>query len=343
MSINKGGDFTAPTFKLDIKMIDYIDITKHLDYKDNINWGHLKEEVRYIETNAIRYSLNGCKMLEIWYYPISANLRLKGSIMYYYQGHNFIFEKRGFVEAIKHIGNLLHCNLWDADVEAFEFGAILEVSKKPKFYIQNHREKPKAKLLLNEIPKHKGTFRWWNDSLVKLKMYDAGKNIKIKQGLSMQQILQNEGWNPQGNYLKWEVHYKKPHLLFNNGKVIQLADLVNPRWEEIFKADLLAQYNRLTATKTLMPSSDRKDYSTTDVAIQELAELKINNGYTIKEIKKELYSRINSIPQDILSDSDKKARKREIKKAIDKLNESDVSEWDLHDILYQKIYAIDST
>ena len=48
-----------------------------------------------------------------------------------------------------------------------------------------------------------------------------------------------------------------------------------------------------------------------------------------EELKKMLYAKVNSISDDILSKSDKDARKRQIKKLIDKLEDEPQSKWDL--------------
>ena len=112
-------------------MIDYIKATKHLQSKDNPFLGHCTFEAGY-SSNWKRYYIQGCEKLNIWYNPSFSLLRLEGSIMYYWQGHNFTYNKRDFVSAIKQIGTTLHLNLWDAMIEIFEYGTILEVQTKPK-------------------------------------------------------------------------------------------------------------------------------------------------------------------------------------------------------------------
>lgn len=316
-------------------MIDYIDITKQIESKDTINLAHLQFEASY-NTNWSKYFIKGCRQLEVWINSNLAQIRIKGSIPYFLQGHNFTFNNKLFIEAINTLNRLLKCNLWNATVKVFEYGTIFEVSTKPREYIQRHREKAKEGLILNEKANDKGHFRWWNDKDVKLKMYDAGKNIKHKQDLPMKKILENEGWNPQGNYLKWEIHYIKPHLTLNKGRAMILADLVNPQWTKNFKEDLFFQYQRLTPLKTIVLPIDKKDISSADIVMLELCETYINEGYSIQEIKKKLYNRINTFK--LLSKSDKKARKRQINHLITKLSESKTSEWDLSDTLSEKIF-----
>lgn len=312
-------------------MIDFISATKHLSDKDKPFWGHCQLEATY-SSGWQKYSLQGLERIEIWHHPDNGMLRLQGSIMYYYQGHNFTYNKAGFVEAITYIQRLLHISLWDAMVAAFEFGEIMEVPSKPKEYIQHHTAAPREKLTANEKAKDKGNFRWWNDGNVSLKMYDAGKNIQLKQGMDRKQAIAEAGWKPEGDFLKWEAHYLKPEIM-NHGKGLLLADLVNPNWENVFREDLYLQYKRLIPMKSIILPDNKKDLSTADIIALALAEESLNNGTTIAEVKKMLYSKVNVIPEEILSESDKKARKRQIKILLDKIKESPESKWDLSEKL----------
>lgn len=308
-------------------MIDFIQATKHLSDKDRLFLGHCRQEAEY-SSGWKKYWLQGCERLEIWWNPALNWMRLQGSIMYYCQGHNFTFNKKDFVAAIDHIGRLLYISLWDAMVEAFEFGVIMEVQSRPKEYISRHSALPAEKLTLNEKPRDKGNFRWWNDGNVLLKMYDAARNLKMKQGLQRQAILKESGWNPEGEYLKWEAHYLKPEIL-NHGKELSLADLMNPNWEDVFKEDLYVQYKRIYPMKTLMIPSNKKDLSSADIVMLALAELQINAGESLQEVKSMLYAKVNAIPEDVLSKSDKDSRKRQIKALLEKLQEEPESKWDL--------------
>ena len=189
---------------------------------------------------------------------------------------------------------------------------------------------------MNDMPKHKGCFRFYEDKNVYLKMYDAGKNIKHKQGTTMKNIIKEVGWNPYGNYLKWEVHYKKPHIVLNKGVALYAADLVNPKWTSILKADLITQYKRIIPMKSIKQPTNKANLTSADIVVRQLVEDKINQGQTLKEIKKELYKSISTLPDCLLNINDKKARKRQIKALIDKIEEEDYSKWDLCNKLLEK-------
>lgn len=316
-------------------MIDYIQATKHLSDKDRLFLGHCRLEAEY-SSGWQKYWLQGCEKLEIWYNPSLNWMRLQGSIMYYWQGHNFTYDKKGFVAAIDYIIKIIHIPIWDAMIEAFEYGVIMQVPKKPKEYIKRHSSIPSEKLTLNEKPKDKGNFRWWKDKNVCNKMYDAAQNIKKKQGLQRKEILKESGWNPEGEFLKWEAHYLKPEIL-NHGKGLLLADLMKPYWENVFKEDLYVQYKRLIPMKSLITPTNKKDLSSADIVMLTLAETQINAGESLQEIKKMLYDKINAIPEGVLSKADKDSRKRQIKALLEKLQESPESEWDLSEKLAEAL------
>lgn len=304
--------------------------------KDRLFLGHCRLEAEY-SSGWQKYWLQGCEKLEIWYNPSLNWMRLQGSIMYYWQGHNFTYDKKDFVAAIDHIIKIIHISIWDAMIEAFEYGVIMQVPKKPKEYIKRHSSIPSEKLILNEKPKDKGNFRWWEDRNVCNKMYDAAQNIKKKQGLQRKEILKESGWNPEGEFLKWEAHYLKPEM--NHGKGLLLADLMKPYWENVFKEDLYVQYKRLIPMKSLITPTNKKDLSSADIVMLALAEAQINAGENLQEVKKMLYDKINAIPEGVLSKADKDSRKRQIKSLFDKLQESPESEWDLSEKLEKALKA----
>lgn len=308
-------------------MIDFISIIKPNRYgKVSPYFGHCQEICTY-STGAVKYQLEGCERLDIYWNP-KGFLKLRGSIMYYWQGHNFTYSPEDFQAAIYHISKLLHVDLWDCIVEVFEYGVILQVGGKPKDYIQHHKAKPSEKLQQYINGKDKGDFTSWQDRNVRLKMYDAGKNIEMKQGMSRRDIIQEAGWNPQDYFLKWEAHYLKPNVL-NHGKGVILANLINPDWQSVFQEDLYLQYKRLIPMANVVEPTSKADLSTADIIALALVEDSLNDSKTLQEVKKMLYNRINSFPDEVLSKSDKDARKRQIKAILGKMREADTSKWDL--------------
>lgn len=324
--------------QLDYKMIDFISIIKpNRGDKVSPYFGHCQIVAEYPSTGAVRYRLEGCEGLDIYWNP-NGFLKLRGSIMYYWQGHNFTYSHEAFQAAIDYIGKMLHVGLWDCIVEVFEYGVIMPVEAKPKDFIQHHKAKPSEKLHQHINGKDKGNFTSWQDSNVRLKMYDAGKNIEMKQGISRREIIREAGWNPQGYFLKWEAHYMKPHVL-NHGNGVILANLINPDWQSIFKEDLYQQYQRLIPMANVVEPTSKADLSTASIIALALVEDSLNESKTIQEVKKMLYNRINSYPDEVLSKADKDSRKRQVKAILNKMREADTSKWDLSQQLAQALEA----
>ena len=315
-------------------MLDYIQADTFV-CEDKPFFGNTIERLKRDEAGYKYYWIVGVEKIQVKYQERTGHLVLFGSIPYFWQGHNFTFDKAGYKEAIEYIGRLLRINVWKMQVDIFEYGVIMQVDKQPKQYIAHHRE---GKGMKCDIPKKdipKGTIKFFNDKLVERKMYDAGHNIKHSQGRTMKQIIENEGWNPGAYYLKWEAHYLKPDIVFNSA--LTLADLVKPNFESAFNQDLYSQYTKLIPMKNLIEPTDKSNLTTMDLFAIQLAESKLNEGATIDEIKKMLYDRINA--SAILTKSDKDARKRQVKAIIDKLQLSEVSEWDLSQQLQQAIFG----
>jgi hypothetical protein len=97
----------------------------------------------------------------------------------------------------------------------------------------------------------------------------------------------------------------------------------------MFKGDLHLQYQRLLPVKSIEFPQNKSNLSTPDILVLVITEDLINRGFTISSIKKRLYDRINSVPNEVLSKSDKDSRKRQIRILCNKLKQSDTSNWDL--------------
>lgn len=317
--------------------IDFIEATGIFTGKDTPFFGHLEEWSENKATGRKTYIIQGQRKLTFYYTPATGFLVMRGSIMYFWQGHNFTYDKKAFCNAIDYLGQLLHVNLWRMWLNILEVGVIVEVETKPRNYIKNHREG--KGMLLYDNPKDKGQLRSFNDKLAERKLYDAGRNIKMKQGLTLQEVIQNAGWNPQGNYLKWEVHYIKPEVSLNHGHGILLCDLLNPAWEDVFKSDIYSQYKRIIPMKSIVYPSDKSDLHALDIFAIELVEAKLNEGKTLQEVKTLLYDRINA--SAILSKADKDARKRKVKATLEKLAESEESAWDISQKLKEALHIPD--
>lgn len=307
-------------------MIDFIEATKCL-CKDSPFLGHCNPfPCKLNQYGWETYTLQGCKELEVHWHPEGRLLRLKGSIPYWWQGHNFIFTNKDFVDAVEVLQNLLQVGLWDAEVSAFEFGCIFQVEGKPTDYIRNHNALPKAHLFSNERGRDRGHFRWWEDAQESLKMYDAKRNILMKQGLREREVIEQCGYNPEKDYLKFEVHFKKAHLL-NGGKGVNLEALQNPVFINHLRKILVEQYHLLKPMRTMIQPTTKKALSALDCSLQVYVEEMMNQGIPVEDAKKRIYNFINQ--QEVLSKADKDSRKATIRRAFSKMQEAEGSQWDL--------------
>ncbi len=302
---------------------DYLEASYQYTQKDNINWDSLHHKGTSTQYNREYYSLEGCKELDIIHIPNINTIVLKGSPAYYWQGHNWTCDILSFREAINYIGTILGINIWKSLVNIFEVGLIMEVQENPKQYIKRHRE-GKGQSLINR-PKDRGNFRAFYDTIISRKIYDPKRNIKMKQGLIMQDIIRGKGYDPDRNYIKWELHLKKVSVL-NKGISPFLADMVSPEYQRKLESLIMAEYKTLNILKEIELPNDKKNLSTPDIIALELMRISINQGLTQEEVKKNINSLINDIPEDRLSRYDKDARKRMIREIFNKFKDKPFNE-----------------
>lgn len=316
-------------------MIDFISTTIS-GCKDTINFAHLTLEGENKRYNRTYYTIEGCEKMQIVIKHNTGEIMLKGSVPYFFQGHNFTFDRKKFVQAIDYINTITNIDFWQSDIDEFEFGVIMEVPTTPRNYIVHHTAKQGEGLIQNEKAKDKGKFRWWEDKSLSLKLYDAGRNIKAKQSENRKQVIRNAGWDDDKEYIKFEIHYKKPHLYLNRGRAMKLYCLANPEWEDRLKENLYIQYQRLNPYKEITIPTDKKNFGTPNIYAHTLTELAINMDYSPEEVKGMLYKTINNA-NTTLSKSDKDARKREVAKIQGALLTSSESQWDLQNKLQEAI------
>lgn len=316
-------------------MIDFIEAIKY-GCKDSPNLTHCKPfQCKLNKFGWNTYGLKGCDEIQVHYKPESGGLRIKGSLPYFIQGHNFSFSREGFVECVEVLQNLLGVGLWDAEVAEFEYGTIFPVEVQPSLLIRNHYAPSGSHLVQDEKGKDKGSFRWWTDSDKVLKMYDAGKNVKQKLRPKERDVLAGCGYNPDKNYIKFEVHYKKPERI--TGRVITLEDLQSTEFVKILNNDIVRKYQELRPMRTLKPQTDKKKLSALDIVVSAFVEEEMNQGVPMEGVKRKVYRYANSA--GCLTTPDKDARKATIRRAFGRLAESESSSWDLTEMLQRSLDA----
>lgn len=318
-------------------MIDFISATKY-ECKDSLFLGHCKLEKVYPESGLALYSLEGCEKMKVWHNPEAELVKVEGSLPYFLNGNNFTFSTAQMVQAIEIIDSLLGgIGLWGALLNRFENGVIVPVEGKPKDYIIRHTASAGSRLHKVQNERYAGKLVMWQKDGLDIKLYDAGANIQMKQGLARKEVIESAGWSPEGNYLKCEMRYTKPTLLMGQG--VPLEKLQNESFLKMLKGDLMANYHTLTPSRALLPATDKKDCTSLDIVLRALADSIINvQGLSLQEVKKQIYSAINQEP--CLSKADKDARKAQVRKAMAKLKEAPECPWDLTERI-EKALAID--
>ena len=322
-------------------MIDFISATIS-GCKGALNYSHLVLESENKKYNSTYYAIDGCEEMKIVIKHNTGEIRLKGSVPYFFQGNNFSFNRKKFVQAINYINTLTNIDFWQSDIDEFEYGVIMEVPQAPRNYIVHHTAKQGEKLVQNEKGKDNGKFRWWDDKFVSIKLYDAGRNIKIKQNDNRKKIIRNAGWDDNKEYIKFEVHYKKPHQYLNKGKAMKLYCLANPEWNARLNEDLLMQYQKLRPYKEITIPTNKKLFGTPNIYAHTFTEFAINMDYSLEDVTELLYCTINSA-NNTLSKTDKDARKREVKKIQRALASPYESQWNLLNNLQETIKRTDTS
>ena len=276
--------------------------------------------------------------MEVIHNPSTGLLEVRGSLPYFLKGHNFSFSWAELVEAIDIIDIMLgNVGLWGARVKQFENGVIVPVDAKPKEYIARHYASPSTRLKKSYNEKYAGKSALWHRTGEDIKLYDAGANIKMKQGLERRALIESAGWNPEGNYLKCEVRYIQPESL-NGNKPLILEELQSESFIEKLKKNFMEQYHLLTPAKGLLLPSDKKNCSSLDIVIITLVEALVNEqGLSFEDAKKKVFYTIRQAM--CLNKSDKDARRRQIGKAFGKLEQTPVSQWDLTEALEEALGA----
>lgn len=302
-------------------MYDYITIVKYMG-KDSPILDNCQRNARH-KCYELK-SCNGHSLFVDWNEK-NRELTINGSFPYFWRGHNFTYNLEDLVATIGNVQELLCCDLMNARVTRFEFGVIVEVEKKAMDYILNH--KPRRKPIGEN---RKGACMIWNLGAVDLKMYDEGRNIRNKQ--KTREGIYNairSGWNPQRNYVKFEVRFKNPKLL-KHGEYVLLKDLFNEAFFNHIKEVVLSQYQLLAPTKGVSSATNKKALTTADILARTFIEATISEQNKTKEdAKKSVYRNINNYPDSVLSKADKDYRKRKVRETFKKIDEVPESEWNL--------------
>ena len=309
-------------------IFDYVEIEKYIPAKVKPNFGYLVD-TENVNFGYRKFIFDGMSNLSIYWHEQNRFLRIRGSLPYAFQKHNFNFTNQDVREAGKYLEEFLGLTLFDAMVTTFEAGIWLEVPFRPDAYFRFH-ERIKS---MKTISFDRG--RYFEDSILKVKMYDAGYNLKTKTSSDVRFALQSDFGYSEDLNLKIENHYKKPEIQFKQ-RPIQLLDLTYEEFTERCKIDLLATYQSIVKTPTMSMPTDKKNLSSSTIPLIALKQLEQKFGFNTEV---EILAILKSIPKDVLSSEDRKKRKKQLLENLGKISSptDGLNLFDVSDLLRKKL------
>jgi hypothetical protein len=310
--------------------LDYIEITQPYS-KNKINLSYLQKEAIY-QGGAERYFFDGCRKIEVWDYPNLNQVKIKGSIPYFINKHNYNCSINDLKEGLDYIQNCLNLNVYSGLIECFEFGTIQEISFSEDTFLRNHI-KIAGMEARDYLKGNKLTGKEFNSSALKVKIYDVSRNIRYKLDRSIQdEINRLYGWDKAKHYIKIENHYKKPETFFNGN--VYLNELLSSNFQNQLQNQLVSTYKSIMKTGNSILPEKKADLNAGTLPLLILKELESIYNFKTEEL---LRAKLKAISEEILSKDDKKARLRILRENLKKITMQGKSEFDISESLEAKI------
>ena len=315
--------------------LDFIGISKFL-HKDTLCTEHLQLNNTYANGNT-HYIMHGRKDkdIDVWHFPETNRVFIKGSIPYLMNGHNYHSSVKGFCEGLDYVSDYLKQDIYSFNVDSFEFGTIQKIPFNVSDFLHNHIK------IKGTTPHHynKGnilTGKDFENTYLLTKLYDVNRNMKSKVAA----VVRNElkafyDWNDANNYVKVENHYKKPDLFFRKNNVI-VEDLLADESLRKLEVDLINTYRSIAKTGNIHIPSTKSDINVGTIPLMVLKEIESITDINAREL---INQKIKSIPENILNRNDRKARTRQINENFKKITGTEKSCYDITALLSAKLYA----
>ena len=214
-------------------MFDYIEFSKKVsdDYFDDS------------KINGYNELIDNYSPMKVSYNKEKNILTIKGSLAYFFQGHNFWFEKKDFEKAINRMSELLGVDLYDAEVNIIEYGTVVTPNFSMEDFIKNHL---KTRGYEENTYGSRGKSYIRSDKSYTLKFYSLWANIdnsKNKVNSEIREILKRSCFGREHNPMRYEIH-GNPQKILKRGKVY-VSDLLSEEFEEQLKEMLLKKYRQI--------------------------------------------------------------------------------------------------
>jgi len=309
---------------------DFIDIAKRLD-KDKVCLDFLEHEGSY-SSGWEKFVLKSMNKMEVWIRESTNEMKVKANLHYFLKGHNFHSSKIDLINGLQYSSELLNVNLFNAEAKAFEFGTVINIKHNPQEFLSNH-------ISINKNPLQpfyklkKLTGKGFEDSIKRIKLYDAGHRIKSTLPEAIRIDLSNSyGYDKAKHYIRIESHYKQPEAYFKK-RNIYVDDILQDGFMKICKEDLITTYKSIMKTGIIQLPKKKADINSSTLPLILLKELGILFDFNPEELLKQ---KLKSIPEEILNRNDKKARSRNIKANLKKLDGKGISQYDIFEMLAAK-------
>ncbi len=311
---------------------DFTRLIKNIK-NDNVCLHSLTHKANY-SNGGEKFILEGLKPITIFYDPVGTSLKIEANLPYFWQGHNFHFERSQMIEAVKFMNDQMNLNLFNAEVNEFEFGSILDIEFPANVFLQNHINY-NGKQMQPFFHKRSGklTGKTFEDSILIHKLYDAGQNIKNKLSKATRVDLSNQyGYDKEKYYIKIENHYKKPQIHFKQ-RTILMNDVLQNDFMQLCKDDLINSYKSIMKTGIVKLPDSKSDINAGTLPLILLKELEAIYHFDTEDLLRE---KIKSISEDKLSKEDKKARQKILKANLLKIKSEPISKYDISQRLEDK-------
>jgi hypothetical protein len=312
--------------------LDYIDIAKFLG-KDKPSFDYLQRNAVYPSSNIESFYFERCKKIEVMLNNNTNHIRIRGSIPYFINGHNYYSSQEDWLEGLDYLSSGLNINLFAALVNCFEFGTIQDIPFKEADFLRNHikmkgmetREYRKQNIL---------TGKEFENQSLKIKLYDVSRNIKYKLDKAIREDLSSfYGWDKAKHYIKLENHYKKPEVYFKQN--LYVSELISTGFQDQLKNELIKTYQGIMKTGNINFPPRKADINAGTIPLMILKELEGIYNFNTEELIKQKLKAIEE--KEIFSHADRKARQRTIKDNLKKIGLIGKSEYDISELLEAKL------
>ena len=291
--------------------LDYTYLSMNIQGKDTIPFQDLDfiSSNKYgIETYEIKSSH---KKATLKYYTNTGVLTIHVNLPYFLNGHNFRTTSSDIHNGVELISNVLHTDINQFEVKAFEFGNSTEIEMNPKPILRSHFETSQYKLTTHPLGKeYKGKGHI-------LKLYNQSRRIQQNVDMAVRKAIELEReYDFKGHYVKVEMKYLDTLRYFK--RLLTLGDIQEKSFLTHCKNDLIQKYSAIPKMNGTMINETP---STAQTLINLMLKMQPQLGCKLIDLYK---MDLKEYPPEFMNAGVRKNRVRQVKKLINdvQVNES---------------------